>query len=363
METRYSQLVFVGFFLLLLYLSFRILQPLADILLWSLVLAYLFYPVYRFINARLEVDWLSSIITVLIMVLVVTVPFVFLVKGVSQEVLTVYGEMRGHLQSGDLTVEQISAQCAQDTGLLCRFIKATEEGAEALFLNEPARQAISAGLGKVTNAVGSFVFRIPVVVFKIALAIFITFFLLKDGKTFAHKLFYYLPMKREDVKAILSQLNTITYSIVFATLLVAFLQGLMAMLGFWIIGLENPILLGAFVGFAALLPVVGTGLVWVPISLYLIAKGLLVGATGTVWMGVAVLGYGGLVIATMDNFLRPWIAGDKAHIHPVVIIIGVLGGIALFNFIGLFIGPIVLALLITFIKLSKEKFHMGAKNG
>lgn len=355
METNYSKHIFIAFFVTILFLSFLIVKPLVPILLWSAVLSFIFYPVHAWINKRLNRPSLSAFTTILLMILFVTVPFVFVLQSVSNEVFGLYGFAREHLQDGNLDLDSLDAQCVDNPALKCRAFELYGRTARSLNLDD--EQALNNFLRPVLNFAGSVALGIPSIVFRIAIAFFITFFLLRDGKAFIRKTFYYLPLKKSDSDEIIQQLHKATYSIVFASLLVALIQGMLGSLGFWVAGFDSPIILGLIMAFFALIPMVGTAIVWGPASLYLVGKGLFSGMTSEVWWGVGLFLYGMFVISTLDNFLRPKIAGDVSKIHPLVVVVGVIGGTSLWGFIGIFVGPVILALLITFIKLSKEKFQ------
>lgn len=355
METNYSRHIFIVFFIVTLLLSFLIVQPMIPILLWSAVLSFIFYPVHRWINTKINMPSLSAFITILLMILFVTIPFVFVLQSVSNEVFGLYGFAREHLQNGNLDLDSLDAQCIDNPDLKCRAYDWYGRAARSLNLDN--EQALNDLLKPVLNFAGGVALGIPSTVFRIAIAFFITFFLLRDGKSFIRKTFYYLPLKKSDSEVIIQQLHKATYSIVFASLLVALIQGMLGSLGFWFAGFDSPIILGLVMAFFALIPMVGTAIVWGPASLYLIGKGIFNGMTSEIWWGVGLLVYGLFVISTLDNFLRPKIAGDVSKIHPLVVVIGVIGGTSLWGFIGIFVGPVALALLITFIKLSKEKFQ------
>ena len=106
---------------------------------------------------------------------------------------------------------------------------------------------------------------------------------------------------------------------------------------------------GFIIAFAALLPFIGTGIIWVPVGIFLILNGLFMSDTSFIWRGIGLLIYGALVISTIDNVLRPKVIGDKSMLHPTLALLGVAGGIYLLGFIGVIIGPVILALLVIYL--------------
>jgi len=127
-------------------------------------------------------------------------------------------------------------------------------------------------------------------------------------------------------------------AVIYGLVLTALGQGLMAALGFWLVGLEAPILLGLLTALVALVPF-GAPLVWGAASLWVIVLGKL-------WLGIGLFVWGLLVMAVVDNFIRPLVISQASRIHFLIVLYGVLGGIELFGLLGLFIGPVILSVLL-----------------
>jgi predicted PurR-regulated permease PerM len=134
-------------------------------------------------------------------------------------------------------------------------------------------------------------------------------------------------------------------------------QGVAALIGFYIFGVSLPILWGVLTAFFALIPAVGTAIIWVPASLYLVLSGYLTQDYITIANGIMLFLYGVLIISTIDNILRVKILEAKADVHPLIVIAGMIGGVNLFGVIGLFLGPILLPLLITYFETFRERFE------
>jgi predicted PurR-regulated permease PerM len=142
----------------------------------------------------------------------------------------------------------------------------------------------------------------------------------------------------------------------YGSILIAVIQGALGALGFWIFGIESFFIWGMVMAIFALVPFVGTAIIWIPAALYLIAKGTTSGNMTLVWHGVGLLLYGVFIISSADNLLKPKLIGDRAGMHPVVVLLGVLGGLSLFGFAGFLIGPLILAAMTSFADIyQKEK--------
>jgi predicted PurR-regulated permease PerM len=122
-------------------------------------------------------------------------------------------------------------------------------------------------------------------------------------------------------------------------ILVAALQGALGGIIFWLLGIHAPVLWGVVMALLSLLPAVGAALVWLPVAIYFLA-------TGSVWQGVLLIGYGALVISLVDNFLRPFLVGKDTKMPDYLVLISTLGGIAAFGLNGFVIGPVIAAMFI-----------------
>ncbi len=358
METKYTKYLFIVALAVIMLLSFLIIKPLINVFLWSLILSYLFYPIYQFLNRRIRKPSVSSALTVIIMILIVTVPLFMIVRGISEEAFTFYTKARSEIADGSISLTALTSSCVAHPSTLCDGIIFLDKWVKTLLPDELMKQVTSYMLSASLNTAIAFILHLPSLLFHIAIAFFITFFLIRDWEKLKESIYEFMPFKSTDMEKILHRINSTTHSILFAFILVAFIQAILGMVGFWIVGLPSPIILGALMGFFALIPIVGTGIVWVPASLFLIGKGVFLDTQLYLYQGIGLFVYGALFISTLDNFLRPKLAGDAAKIHPVVIIAGVIGGTKLLGFIGIFVGPVILSLLITFISLAIEKYHV-----
>jgi predicted PurR-regulated permease PerM len=131
------------------------------------------------------------------------------------------------------------------------------------------------------------------------------------------------------------------------TLFIALIQGLLAGVGFWIFGLPQPALWGTLTIITALVPVVGTALIWLPASIYLFS-------TGVTGMALGLFLWGAILVGSIDNFLRPKLIERYMKVHPFFILISVLGGLSLFGPLGFLLGPLVLSLILALLEIYPE---------
>jgi predicted PurR-regulated permease PerM len=156
-------------------------------------------------------------------------------------------------------------------------------------------------------------------------------------------------MRTKTKNRLIEEFGNITHTVIYAQLFVALVQGVVATIGFYIFGVPFPLLLGLVTAFCALIPAIGTAIIWVPASLFLVLSGHL-------GRGIGLFLYSALIISTIDNILLAKIVHEKAKVNQILVIVGVIGGAGLFGIAGIFIGPILLPLLITYFETFKERF-------
>ena len=176
------------------------------------------------------------------------------------------------------------------------------------------------------------------------------FYFLKDGKQLFHKIVPYLGTEKVQYTHILTRLKEIINGVVYGYLLVALIQGALGALGFFIFGISSPLLWGLVMAILSLIPFVGTGVVWVPASVFILLDGMFSDSNWLIFKGIALFIYGLVFIASSDNILRPKLMGDKAKIHPAIVMLGIFGGVFVLGPLGVILGPLILSLTFVVVK-------------
>ena len=180
------------------------------------------------------------------------------------------------------------------------------------------------------------------------------FFFFRDVHIIVDKIEKLLPLKKAHQKYIFEKFNEVMFAVIYGSIVVAIIQGALGGLGFFIFEVPSPILWGIIMMFFSLIPFVGSSIIWFPAAILLIFNGYIQLDNVIIIKGVLLILWGMFIVGLIDNLLKPKIIGTKARIHPVLVLIGVLGGLKIFGIIGIIIGPIILALLTTFIKIYEE---------
>lgn len=183
-------------------------------------------------------------------------------------------------------------------------------------------------------------------------AIMLLFFMLSGGSRMEHYVASLLPFQAKNKREVLGKIQLIVRSNAIGIPLLALIQGIISLGGYLLSGAPNPILAACLTAFASVIPIVGTTLIWVPISIYF----LLVGD----WVNALILfGYGGIIVAQCDNLIRFLLQKKMADIHPLITIFGVVAGLPLFGFMGIIFGPLLVSLFLLFIDMFRTEYLLG----
>jgi len=193
-------------------------------------------------------------------------------------------------------------------------------------------------------------------VLKLALMLYVAYFLLRDGRRLVDQLVHAIPLGDERERLLLQKFAEVTRATVKGNLLVALVQGTLGGLIFWILGLPAPLLWGVVMTVLSLIPAVGAGLVWLPAAIYLYAVGEWVSATVLIAYGVAIIGLA-------DNILRPMLVGRDTKLPDWMVLLSTLGGIAMVGINGFVIGPLIAVLFLAFWQIFGREFNGADQDG
>lgn len=189
---------------------------------------------------------------------------------------------------------------------------------------------------------GSVVTRL---LFSVLVFVLAVFFWFAEGPKLIRSLILLSPLEEKYVTQLLLEFEVLVRAVVAGSLISALAQSLLAGIAYWLAGLDSIFLLIAATALMGMVPFVGASLVWLPAALWLIL------GEGQFGAGVFLLAWGSLVVSTIDNLVRPWVLLEKASLHPLAALIGVLGGAQALGPIGVFVGPLVVAFIQTLLLL------------
>jgi predicted PurR-regulated permease PerM len=261
-----------------------------------------------------------------------------------QQGLSVFEQIQaGELQPGKY-IDQVRSAFPVLHGLLERFDIDMDT-----VRDNAAKAAVAASqfLARNALAVGQGTFGF---VLKLALMLYVAYFLLRDGRKLVEQLVHAIPLGDERERLLLQKFAEVARATVKGNLLVALVQGMLGGLIFWILGLPAALLWGVVMTVLSLIPAVGAGLVWLPAAIYLYAVGDWIAAT-------VLIAYGVLIIGLADNILRPLLVGRDTKLPDWMVLLSTLGGIAMAGINGFVVGPLIAVLFVAFWQIFSREFN------
>jgi predicted PurR-regulated permease PerM len=309
-------------------------RPFLMALLLAGIFSALAHPLYRRI-AR----WLggrqqaASAITLLLIVMVILLPLVGLLGVVTAQALKV----------GQSVTPWVQEQLASPDAV-------TQWLADLPFYDKivPYRDTIIQKAGELVGTLSRFLINgvqaatmgTVHFIFMLFVLLYSMFFFLVDGHKLLEKILYYIPLEDADERRMLNRFTSVSRATLKGTAVIGVLQGGLAGIAFAVAGIPSAVFWGTVMTVLSIIPGIGTALVWGPAAVVLVAQGH--------WgLAIGLVLFCGVVVGSIDNFLRPRLVGKDTEMHDLLILFSTLGGIAFFGFIGFVIGPIVAALFVT----------------
>lgn len=305
-------------------------------ILWGVVIAIMFEPVHRrLLQMMPQRPTLAALAMIVLIIMIVILPLTTIAASLTRQGAAVVAKVQsGEIDFGKLFQQVLDALPHWATGILESFGIASLGGMQA---------KLSAGLVKGSQLIAAQALNIGQSTFEfivnVAIMLYLLFFLFRDGHALSRRVKDAIPLRVELRDALLEKFTVVIRATVKGSLLMALAQGALGGLIFWILGIHAAMLWAVLMAFLSLLPAVGSGLVWMPVALYLIA-------TSSFLQGAILIAYGFLVIGLVDNLLRPMLVGKDTKLPDYVVLISTLGGIETFGLNGFVIGPVIAAMFI-----------------
>lgn len=326
-----------------LALAFWIFRPFLQPIAFATVIAIGFYPLYLGISRIVRGPNKSALLATFAVLLIFVLPALLIASAAGGELI------KAARYFGDRSTEQGGAVAylaeKQQSALrwLAKYVDVEELHLEDAIANLPGQ------VSKVLLAVGThLVGGLAGFAGNAILTFLILFFLFRDGKAAIENVTAVLPLGRDQAMRLLDGIRDSIVANLYGILAVGFTQGLLTGAALATLRVPSALLLGLATAFCSLIPIVGTMLVWLPASIYLIA-------TGHVWKGIILILWGTAVVGTIDNIIRPLVIGRRVELHPLLLLFSLLGGLQVFGFIGIFVGPVVVSVIAALINILREQ--------
>jgi predicted PurR-regulated permease PerM len=325
---------------------FLVWRPFIITILMSMICAAVLYPLYvKLVKLFRGGRTLASLTTCLILIVLVFGPLSLLVVFLAQEATDFYAVMSIKLQQG-FSILPTTGPIANIVALIREYLPTVAQSTDSL--RSQATELVKMFVSLLLTHSTSWLANVSTFILHFFLFLFTLFYFLRDGSDWLKDFSAVIPLPENQTKLILEKFIAVSKSTVVAILLTALCQGMLAGIGFWIAGI-SPVLWGTATAFASLIPMVGAAIVWLPAGLILLAM-------GKIWAGLFLLIWGIVLISSADNFLRPFLMQGATEVSPVWILFSILGGLDLFGFAGILIGPLLLSMAITLILIYKEAY-------
>ncbi len=317
----------------LLFLSYRVLHLFLVPLAWGLILAYVTWPLHQRLRAVLDpYPGLSAILMTLALTLLFALPALWVIVMLRAELPSVYTNAVILMTQGPDILPTAIQELPWIGPELERILALAADDPAAL--RSQGLEWLKPMLDDSVKLLGN----IGATAFKFAFALLSAYFFYRDGDRLLEQTRgLMLGLIGARAESYLTAMGDTARGVLYGLVLTALLQGALAGAGYWAAGLSTPILLGVVTAVFALVPF-GTPLVWGLASLWLFLS-------GQTWEAAGLAAWGAVVVSQVDNLLRPLLISSAARIPYILVLFAVFGGIAAFGLVGLFIGPIVIAVL------------------
>ncbi|MBL7059007.1 AI-2E family transporter [Candidatus Pacearchaeota archaeon] len=333
MEANYLRKISsLAILILLIVLSFFLLKPILLSIIFGILLAFIFSPIYDKFYNWTDMKNFSAFFMCLILIVLILIPFWFVTPILIDQSIKIY-----------LTTQQMD------------FVSPLQTAFPSIF----ASPEFSAQIGAViysfvndlgnyfVNAISNLIVNFPTLFLQTIVVFFIFFFVLRDKRGLINYLESISPFSKKIENELLKSSKGITISVLYGQVIVGIAQGIIAGIGFFLFGVSNAALLSILAVIAGIFPIIGTTIIWVPVAIYLLIAGNTFSAIGVMLFGI--------LASSTDNFIRPLIVSRRTNLHSSIVLIGMVGGIFLFGIMGVILGPLILAYLLIILETFREK--------
>ncbi len=302
---------------------------------WALTLAILFAPAHQIIETRLKSPNLAAVVSVLLVALIVVGPAFFVAERLISEAASNADYVQRQISSSDL--RQILSKHPW-TATFTRWISQEID----------LRAIVGHATSWLTNMGATVVRKSTAELASALITFYALFFLLRDRREALLAMMRISPLAEAETKLIANRVADTVHAIVYGTVLVSAMQGALGGLMFWWLGLPAPFLWGLVMGLLSIIPVLGAFVVWVPTAIVLALDGD--------WEKAVILAlWGGLVVGTVDNFLRPILMSGRLRTHTFTTFISLVGGLNLFGAPGVILGPVAVTAAVELLDLWRAR--------
>lgn len=346
-------LVYFAALLAVLYVVFKVLSPFLSPLAWAAVVAVAAHPIQRrwlkVFRGRKTGAALASTLTVILLVVVPLMIMAILFVSQAASVLE-------SVQQASATGHIPGRQELLNNPMVAKLVEKLTPYLAGVDLKPIMLSAMQGASTMAVNASKAALINTLAFVVKFFVMVALLFFFFRDGEGMVTRFWEMVPLKHEDKTILASTVDRVVSAVLYGIVLTCVVQGILGGIGFAIAGLPSAVFFGAVMIVCAFIPLIGTALIWIPGALYLIS-------TGHVGSGLFLVIWGVVLVSSIDNFVRPFFISGKAKLPLLVILLGVLGGLVTMGFLGVIVGPLVLAISLEIARVYRTDIFSHLKDG
>jgi predicted PurR-regulated permease PerM len=299
------------------YLCYLLALPFLPAIAWGVALAVVVHPVHAWLEARIRSKNIAAALAVIIVAIAIVGPAIFVIQALVSEAGAGLAIVRDNL---DKLVEKFPRTEP--------LVSSLRDGEIPVEVRETAT--------KIASQVPSYLGGSIAIAAQMLITLFMLFYFFRDQRALLRALWKLLPLSRTEADATLRRIEDTIFATLYGSVSVAIVQGTLGGFMFWMLGLPTPMLWGAVMAVMATIPMLGTFCIWMPAAIFLALEGEWVRA-------VILVAWGALAIGLIDNMLYPLLVGKRLRLHPLLVFIAVVGGLALFGAAGVVLGPVILS--------------------
>ena len=330
---KMSSNFFIILLLGVLFLAALVVGPYVGFIILAMVIAYAARPLYIYLLKLLDYRKnLTAGLMILLVFLLLFMPSGFIVRSLAVQASSTLSSFDSE------TMERLSDFMNDKFGM-------NLEAGSALELVTSRIQDFL--IAESFNVIGS----VADIIVGVLITFFVLFYLFRDGDRIYRTIGETLPLRREHKRVLFGEMQLVTNAVIYGQLVIALIQGVAGGLAWAVFGLSNPVFWGFVIAIISFLPVVGTLTIFIPAGLLQIIQ------HSNYLSGVGIMVFGVILVMNVDSIVRPLIISERSRLNAALILIGVIGGLKAFGFMGFIIGPLVLALVIALLQAFRKNFQ------
>jgi predicted PurR-regulated permease PerM len=342
-RNRATLVFLLGLTMAAVYFCYLLVAPFLKPVIFSIVLAVLFYPVHAHIHRWIRNRNIAAVFSTTMVILLIASLSFFLGRALVSGLHDIYQSLGGSGENKDRLSVSIVQLFDRAVALASRYISIPVSDLQRAILGQ-AEKAVAGLIAMSAGALGS----LTSLLLNALMAFFILFFLFRDGRSIVRRGAIILPLKPDQLRRLFKCVKDTLTAIAYGTLAMAAIQGTLTGLAFWFLRLASPVVWGVVTTLCALLPIIGTALVFLPATCMLVLSGH--------WInGVILLVWAVAVVHPVDNILRPYLIGERVKLSTIYVFLALLGGLKAFGGVGVFVGPLTLAITVALFRFLREE--------